>query len=91
MQYILKQIEYDELVHLKEKHQKRYLNELQKVCTMACDNTPILYWDKTIPEPWGCIITIEKENEENGTDEEWCCDECPTIKVCPYEYKTYSK
>lgn len=91
MQYILNQVEYDELLNLKQKHTKRFLNELQKACTMACDNTPILYWNNVMMKPWDCIITIQKENEKHGTDEEWYCDECPVIKACPYEFKTYSK
>lgn len=88
MQYLLKQIEYDELVHLKKKHTKKYLDELQMVCTMACDNTPILYWDNKEPKPWECIISINKLYDDVC---EWSCDECPVQNICPYEYKVWSK
>lgn len=41
MQYILSQFEYDELIKQKQRHNKVYLDELQKICTMACDCCPV--------------------------------------------------
>lgn len=79
MQYILTEKEFRAL--------KKYRNlpdieTLQKVCTEIADTFPITFWGRTEPIPWGCILTAE---------EEWVCDECPVEKICPFEYKEFSK
>lgn len=82
MQYILAE---SELLVLKERATKlklEHAEKLQEFCTRVADEMPILFWGRTVPEPWGCILTRKGESY---------CDECPAKGVCPYEWKAWSQ
>lgn len=83
MQYLLTEEEY--LVHIQNKEKLDDLpskEALQIFCTWVANNTPVLFWGRKEPKIWGCMLT---------EDDEWYCDECPSRKICPYEYKGWSK
>lgn len=85
MQYILTQDELDAL-KARDKAAKNLPNvaELQKFCTFVADNM-ILKSGWMAGKAWGCVISAEEHKQE------WYCDSCPALKVCPYEYKEFSK
>ena len=81
MQYILSEEELEELKSTKEYDIKMSKVKLQELCSKIANTMPVeVYWTKT-PEPWGCIIGKH----------EWYCDKCPVSKICPYEFKNWSK
>jgi hypothetical protein len=86
VKYILSQKEYDDLLERAVKVEAENTRELQEFCTMVADTLPIKWtWGegKDTPTPWGCILT--------EVDVEWYCDQCPAQKVCPHQYKEWSK
>lgn len=86
MQYILSEKEYTEWLAKAEAVSETARAVLQQLCTQVCDHMPIsLNWGpwQKCPTPWGCILSV-------GNDD-WACDHCPVQKVCPYEYKEFSK
>lgn len=88
MQYILTEEEYQALT--KKKDWKAGVGvtgkRLQQICTKVADEMPIKWsWGGSNPEPWGCIITKEKQGEE------WYCDQCPVQDICPHPYKAWSQ
>ena len=85
MKYLLSEEEYQDLIRVKEYHEKAYTDALQKFCTLAAEHIPITRkWNKEAePTPWGCILS-----EENDS---WYCDACPVQNICPYSYKKWSK
>lgn len=85
MQYVLSQEEMAEVEALKHKMKELPpVDKLQKMCTKIANEWPTFKgWDgKSKAHPWGCIIT---------SDEEWYCDKCPVITICPYKWKSFSK
>lgn len=88
MQYILSEEEYRKLTNnrinaLEARRQLTSLeNKLQTLCTKVANEMPIMFWDNTKPQPWGCILS---------KDCEWYCDECPVKDICPSDAKTFSK
>lgn len=59
-------------------------NELQVLCTKIADEMPVNWgWNGPDPKPWGCTKSFN--------DGEWCCDQCPVIKICPEKDKCWSK
>lgn len=55
--------------------------DLQAFCTYVADNLILTQgWMKG--KAWGCIKTRK---------EEWYCDDCPSLKICPYKYKSFSQ
>ena len=82
MQYILTEKEYIVLNARKAELSRVQEEQLQKVCTMACNNTPVSFWKNDEPKIWGCILTEEQEHY---------CDCCPVQDECPHEYKNWSK
>ena len=86
MQFLLTQQEYDALHQQQRLITESHQAELQALCTMAAQHIPVVaVWggDKT-PRPWGCILGPQPQNPGY-------CDECPAQKVCPHEYKEWSK
>lgn len=81
MQYILTQAEYDELRAKQTLDLGMQKSKLQKLCTLIADTMPVsVRWvNEGKPEPWGCVITAERNGEE------WYCDECPVQDICPAE------
>ena len=87
MQFLLTAEEYNEL--RKEANRAKDVpkkKDLQDLCTEAANSILVKDgWYKG--KVWGCIITIEKEEGNR----EWYCDDCPALKVCPYDYKHFSQ
>lgn len=87
MQYILTQEELDALhktAREGEKLKKLYPNKevLQAFCSMVADHMPVQDgWYKG--KVWGCILTTREKG--------WYCDSCPAKKLCPHDYKHWSK
>ena len=82
MQYILTQAEYDELKNVKKKTDMSHEKELQKICTKVANEMPIKWdWGDHDLKPWGCSVTKE----------DWYCDQCPVISICPKEWKSFSQ
>ena len=86
MQYILTEEEYKSLIDKKNESVRLSKVKLQKLCTKIANEMPIKWgWgDETQPDPkpWGCIIT---------SNDEWYCDQCPVIEICPHSTKHWSK
>lgn len=84
MQYILTQEELDALKNKDREAEKLpSVKDLQKFCSMVADTLSVKSgWYKG--RVWGCILTTRKSDE-------WFCDDCPAVKVCPYEHKEWSK
>ena len=82
MQYVLNEEEYQKYQALKEQLEELpSVKELQKFCTEVANNMPVKEgWYKG--RIWGCIL---------DRSDEGYCDDCPARKVCPYDYKEYSK
>jgi hypothetical protein len=82
MQYIMSETEYD--YYLKKEaiaNKSPDKTALQDLCTKAADSIPLTSgWMQG--KPWGCILT---------RGDNWYCDECPALKVCPHPHKHYSK
>lgn len=95
MQYILTEKEYNDLLNKGKKREDINTKELQELCTLAAEHVPVKWgWgEKPDPKPWGCIIPLIEEAEREGEciDDLWYCDKCPAQKMCPYEWKEYSK
>ena len=88
MQILLTEAEYDELLDTKKQTTKADVKKLQEFCTRVADELPVLWegWvTKTVKEPWGCILTPERDHHE------WYCDSCPAQGVCPNPHKSWSK
>lgn len=87
MQYILTEEEFNTLKHNQNNAIKLEKQKLQKLCTKIANEMPVKWgwWKGDDPTPWGCIIT----KDEN--DEEWYCDQCPVLEICPNDYKRFSK
>jgi len=87
MKYLLSEQEYKELTSTRRKRLDVLDNELQEFCTKAAMHIPIVRdWpgcDKT-PKPWGCILGPREQHPIY-------CDDCPCIKICPYDGKEWSK
>lgn len=86
MQYLLSEEEYLSLKNAEAKAKEKVKNDLQTLCTMVCDNTPITrYWEdpKEEKRPWRCILSTNHRGHY--------CDECPVKKLCPCEHKEWSK
>lgn len=80
MMYILTQEEYDDLQVKKRQADSEETKILQDLCTRVADNEILTSgWKKG--STWGCILTHS----------DWYCDDCPVRKVCPKEWKKYSK
>lgn len=85
MKYILSEEEYNALKSEQELKIKLSEGKLQALCTKIADEMPIkVYWSDE-KEPWGCLLTKEK------ADEEWYCDHCPVQEICPQPGKEWSK
>jgi len=83
MQFILSQEELDALKAKQKEEIKLSRKKLQALCTLISDTMPVDWgWGDGNPKPWGCIVTRK---------EEWYCDKCPVIEICPKEYKHWSK
>lgn len=103
MQYILTEDEYKQLKAAADLgHRFKGLTtvnmttkQLQALCTKIADTMPVKWgWPgMPNPEPWGCLITKQKEAEAQGNNdpEVWYCDTCPVQRLCPHPYKTYSQ
>lgn len=82
MQYLLTKEEYDKLLSRKEWAITLQKDKLQKLCTKIANEMPIKWgWGGSEHRPWGCII---------GSDD-WYCDSCPVITICPYDAQRFSK
>ena len=82
MMYILTEEEFKELNEKKQKITEDAQKILQEFCTRVANEMPIYFFGNDKKYTWGCILTKE---------EEWYCDKCPSLKVCPYNRKRYSK
>ncbi len=79
MHYVLNEEEYQKYQALQEQLDiLPSVKELQEFCTDVANNMPV----KEGGRIWGCIL------DRPG---EWYCDDCPARKICPYDYKEYSK
>jgi len=86
MMYILTEQEYNDLVKAKEEAQLKNTAKLQQLCTKIANEMPVqIGWGPKVPEPWGCVITAEKNGDE------WYCDKCPVKMICPYDGKCWSQ
>ena len=87
MEYLLSEKEYQELKAIQERELAINKKELQDLCIkIACAMPVIIPWSSTprMPKVWGCII-------EGSLLSAGYCDLCPVKKICPYEYKEFSK
>ena len=84
MQYLLTEQEYNDLITRGKKAEEKQKEILQDLCTKVADHMPVLWgWSKDEkPKVWQCIHSVEGE---------WYCDSCPVQKVCPEQYKHWSK
>lgn len=89
MQYILTKEEYEELRSEKLKRTKYQLKALQELCIKAANHVPI---DKS-GKIWHCDLIYNKDIKEFRYKDQLCnyCDECPCIKVCPFDHKELSQ
>ena len=86
MKYILTQKEYNELRQAQKVRIGLKKEKLQQLCTKIANEMPVV-WGRNGPDPkplkpWGCII----DNQD-----EWYCDLCPVIDICPNKHKEFSK
>jgi len=91
MQYILSKEEYDALVNGKLERAKMADKKLQKLCTKICNEMPVKWgWDinNDEPKPWTCKLNPPKDPEYY---EEWYCDQCPVVDICPCTEKEFSQ
>lgn len=77
MQYILTQEEFDALNQKNIRESAQLKQTLQDLCTRVANSELT-----SEGETWNCVLTV---------DYEWYCDSCPVKKVCPYQYKHWSK
>jgi hypothetical protein len=84
MQYLLTETEYNNLIAQAKKKNEKQKKELQELCTLAAMHVPIEVSWIGKPVLWGCILGPEEQNSG-------CCDDCPSLKVCPYEHKEFSQ
>ncbi len=82
MQYILTEDEYKTLKGAVTAEKNKLQRTLQSLCTEVANHKPIKFWSNRDAIPWGCIL---------DNDDDWMCDECPVRKLCPYEFKQWSK
>lgn len=90
MQYILSEEEYNALKAaalsgpVKGTTVQMSRNKLQKLCTDIANGMPIKWIDSNNEtfRPWGCILT--------KTDE-WYCDQCPVVDICPSTKQVFSQ
>ena len=83
MKYILTEEEYNSIIN-KNKQQKKCNQDkekLQEFCTFVANNMPVVWNDEMTPATWGCIRVVKIGY----------CDHCPSVEVCPYENKQFSK
>lgn len=80
MQYLLTKEEYDELLSRKDRVITLQKDKLQKLCTKIANEMPIK-WRGSEHSPWGCTIS----------NDDWYCDSCPVITICPYDEQRFSK
>ena len=88
MQYILSEEEYLEQGRALKELRETLNVTIQRLCTRVATHEPVVYhWGSGAPPadartaPWGCII--EGDNSY--------CDLCPVERICPHEYKAFSK
>ena len=83
MQFLLTSEEYNDLVSRKTQAINLERHKLQKLCTKIANEMPVKWgWGGPDPKPWKCMIDDEQE---------WYCDSCPVILICPYDGKSFSK
>jgi hypothetical protein len=85
MQYILTEQEYKELKNLPAKIRAAENKELMKFCRMVSNTLPVTH-GRLKGQVWGCIL----DEDPNGKGD-WDCDNCPSVEVCPYDNKSFSK
>lgn len=83
MQFLLTEEEYQDLINLNEKLKEDMRETLQDLCSKVADNMPVIFWGNKEPKIWGCWKT--------GMPHMTYCDACPVKKVCPAEFKRWSK
>ena len=85
MQILLTQEEYDTLLEQKQVRDVVLTDQLQEICTLAAKHIPVERWwcEGEPSSPWGCIL--DKSSNHSY------CDECPVAKICPHEFKQWSK
>ena len=81
MMYILTQEEFDALQEKNRKITEDAQKVLQDLCTRVADSEPVKEGIGA-GRPWGCILTSK---------DVWYCDDCPVQKVCPKQWKRWSK
>ena len=82
MQFLLTPEEYNELSSRRTKTIQLERNKLQKLCTKIANEMPVKWgWGGPDPKPWKCMIE----------EDDWYCDNCPVIVICPYDGKSFSK
>lgn len=89
MQYILTEIEYQDLQTMAKRGRDGLIgmpskSKLLEECTRLADTLETWRgWDgKSEPTAWGCIRSTEYEHY---------CDECPVSRICPHKHKEWSK
>lgn len=84
MQYILSELEYRRLKEESKIRLTTKKDELQRLCTLAAKYIPVEQsWRGEGKWPWGCIL--------DPASNPGYCDKCPVLKICPYDWKEYSK
>lgn len=84
MQYILTQEEYDAMRAKQKLALDLDKQNLQALCTKIADEMPVVWrgWSDAQAKPWGCILSKSRD---------WYCDSCPVQKICPEQFKEWSK
>ena len=82
MQYLLTPEEYHSLMPRRNLTITLERHTLQKLCTKIANEMPVKWgWGRSDPKPWKCMIE----------EDDWHCDNCPVIAICPYDGKSFSK
>ena len=81
MMYVLTRKELDKLEAAPGEVGDELTEKIQELCTRVADHEILKTgWRKG--QPWGCI---------HSTEDEWHCDDCPVLDLCPEQFKSWSK
>jgi len=88
MQFLLSEEEYNQLKSKRIELQEKDKRKLQTFCTMVANSLPVKFWDRKEAEIWGCVLNKETTGQPASCG---YCDQCPSVDMCPYENKDFSK
>jgi hypothetical protein len=90
MQFLLSEEEYNQLKNKRIELQERDKKKLQAFCTMVANSLPVKFRGRKEAEIWGCIRNKEDDNHNLPASCGYC-DQCPSVEICPYDQKDFSK